>query len=330
MQKIFFVAPHLSGFVRTDLEILKEGRGFSKAIFYKAAKNPVYLIYTIIRIFLGVIRTDLSYVWFADFRAYLTVFFSKLFRKKVIVVVGGYETASLKEINYGGLLRPGQSRRFRYILKNADRIVTASRFSLNEVLEFHPVENISVVHLGIPAEEKLTPSNKLDWIITVGNATEMSSRIKGLYYFAEATSFFQEYKSIIVGKFEDSIKEKLLKINPGLEFTGYLTRDKLIDIYKNARIYCQLSMRESFGLSVLEAMSYGCIPVVTETGALPEVIGNTGYFTEYGDVKKTVSALKRALENGEPLEAKSRAFKEFSLAKRKEKIISLIESLHEN
>lgn len=33
----------------------------------------------------------------------------------------------------------------------------------------------------------------------------------------------------------------------------------------------------AFGVSVVEAMSYGCIPVVFNAYALPEIVGRNGY-----------------------------------------------------
>jgi len=46
-------------------------------------------------------KNDLIFVWFADWPAFLAILFTKLFRKKIVVVVGGYDTACVPEIDYG-------------------------------------------------------------------------------------------------------------------------------------------------------------------------------------------------------------------------------------
>lgn len=46
--------------------------------------------------------------------------------------------------------------------------------------------------------------------------------------------------------------------------SGYVSQDELVGLYQKANIYCPHSYRESFGLSLAEAMACGCVPVVTE------------------------------------------------------------------
>ena len=46
-------------------------------------------------------------------------------------------------------------------------------------------------------------------------------------------------------------------------FLGFLKKTELIGYYKTSKFYLQLSRHEAFGVSVVEAMSYGCIPIVS-------------------------------------------------------------------
>ena len=62
-------------------------------------------------------------------------------------------------------------------------------------------------------------------------------------------------------------------------------------------LYVQLSDAETFGVSVLEAMSCG-IPVVTSrSGAFPEVIGNQGIFVNHNDYLEVADVLLDLLLN---------------------------------
>lgn len=47
-------------------------------------------------------------------------------------------------------------------------------------------------------------------------------------------------------------------------------------LYKESMVYIQPSRYESFGMTVLEAMSCGCAVIVSNRGGLPEVVGNNG------------------------------------------------------
>ena len=89
-------------------------------------------------------------------------------------------------------------------------------------------------------------------------------------------------------------------------------------------MYCQLSYRESFGVALLEAMALGCIPVVTKNGALPEVVGDVGFYVEYGDVNKTADAISKALKSNNSEDVIDRVNNKFLLQYREEKLLNLL------
>ena len=80
-----------------------------------------------------------------------------------------------------------------------------------------------------------------------------------------------DWSLIIVGDGDE--KENLenlvsqYKLNKYIKFTGFLTQDKLKDVYINSSLYVMTSLEESFGLVLLEAMSYG-IPCIAFDSAL--------------------------------------------------------------
>ncbi len=61
-----------------------------------------------------------------------------------------------------------------------------------------------------------------------------------------------------------------------MEFVGMVNHDELQSYYKKAKIYCQFSRSESFGVSIVEAMYFGCFPIVTNVGGMPELVGKNG------------------------------------------------------
>jgi glycosyltransferase involved in cell wall biosynthesis len=82
-------------------------------------------------------------------------------------------------------------------------------------------------------------------------------------------------------------------------------------------------------VGVIEAMSCGCTPIITERGALPEVVGNIGFYVPYGDEKATAEAVKKALYATGILGEKARErIKElFSLQKRERELYQVIKGL---
>ena len=68
--------------------------------------------------------------------------------------------------------------------------------------------------------------------------------------------------------------------------------------YRRAAVYVQASRHEGFGLAVAEAMLAGCVPVVMNVTAMPEVVGDAGVFVESQDPGDVAGGVRRALELG--------------------------------
>jgi glycosyltransferase involved in cell wall biosynthesis len=114
-----------------------------------------------------------------------------------------------------------------------------------------------------------------------------------------------------------------------VEFTGYLNPETLLAYYQKAKVYCQLSTHESFGVAVAEAMSCGCVPVVTRKYSLPEIVGDTGFYVPYNDPEATAEAIEKALRSDKGVKARERVQKNFSLKTREKKLIREVSDLIE-
>lgn len=76
-------------------------------------------------------------------------------------------------------------------------------------------------------------------------------------------------------------------------FTGRVTEHALRTLYQGASVYVQPSLTEGFGLPVLEAMAAGVPVIVSDGGALKEVVGRAGIVVALGS--HFVKNLSRAL-----------------------------------
>jgi glycosyltransferase involved in cell wall biosynthesis len=76
-------------------------------------------------------------------------------------------------------------------------------------------------------------------------------------------------------------------------------------------------------------MLQGCVPVVTDCAALPEVAGDTGIYAKYGDVDSTVRAIQQALATPSDygLRARERILSEFPLEKRRQNLLEAIQTV---
>jgi len=85
----------------------------------------------------------------------------------------------------------------------------------------------------------------------------------------------------------------------GIEIVGEVTREQKRHLMASAWCFLQPSLYEGFGVSVLEAMACGTVPVVSRAGALPEVVGTAGVLVEPNDAVALAGAVVKLLTDAD-------------------------------
>jgi glycosyltransferase involved in cell wall biosynthesis len=92
-------------------------------------------------------------------------------------------------------------------------------------------------------------------------------------------------------------------------------------------VYVQASRHEGFGLAVAEAMLAGCVPVVMNVTAMPEVVGDAGVLIESQRPEDVAAGIRRALELGPDANpaARERILTAFPMERRREGILRVVD-----
>lgn len=77
--------------------------------------------------------------------------------------------------------------------------------------------------------------------------------------------------------------------------TGYIDRGALRNLYEGASVLVLPSFHEGFGLPAVEAMTIGVPVVVSDRGALPEVVGDAGLVVDPTEPIALAEAIERIL-----------------------------------
>jgi glycosyltransferase involved in cell wall biosynthesis len=319
--KIALIYYDFSSFVQQDGEILSR--------HFKVARVNYRRPFDLSKIFSSVWQCDVSFSWFASGHSFAAVLFSKLLGKKSIVVAGGYDVACVPEINYGQFTF-SWTKRFmtRFSLEYADLVLPVSEFTKKEVLRWARPKKIQVIYNGIDLNRFTAVGKKEDLVITVGGVSRSNLRRKGLKTFVKSARLVPEARFVVIGKEQDdSINSLRAVASSNVSFTGYVNDEELLEWYQRARVYVQVSAYESFGMSLAEAMLCECVPVVTERGALPEVVGDTGFYVPYEDEKATASGIKAAIKSDRGILAKRRIEDLFSLKRREKALKEAVKAL---
>jgi glycosyltransferase involved in cell wall biosynthesis len=151
---------------------------------------------------------------------------------------------------------------------------------------------------------------------------------KGQTPFVEAARLLPDVAFTFAGKWlDDSIDALRARAGANVHFTGWLSDDDLHATYRRAAVYVQASRHEGFGLAVAEAMLAGCVPVVMNVTAMPEVVGDAGVLIESQEPEKVAEGIRRALDLGPDAaaHARERILTEFPMERRRDGILSVVE-----
>ena len=101
-----------------------------------------------------------------------------------------------------------------------------------------------------------------------------------------------DWKFVVVGDGnEKDILIKQAKNIPRTEFVGYAKPDSY---YKKSKIFMMMSQFEGWGMTIVESMHYGCVPVVYDSfSALADIIDNSvnGFIIPNNDISEYESAI---------------------------------------
>jgi glycosyltransferase involved in cell wall biosynthesis len=113
----------------------------------------------------------------------------------------------------------------------------------------------------------------------------------------------KNFKVMILGDGDDVPRLKELNTKLGLndvvEFTGFVPESEKVLIYQKAAILVENSVKEGWGLIVMEANACGT-PVVSSKvpGLVDSVLENqTGFFYEYGNIEELAQKIERLLDD---------------------------------
>ncbi len=177
------------------------------------------------------------------------------------------------------LLLPKQSYIFANMIKfnlaNSDIITSDSLYMSFKIKELYPkIKELHTINFGI----QNIPANITD--LSVKENIIISNRLhKKLYNidkiisaFAKIVTKYPEYKLVIVANGTETMTLKSLGRSLGLKdnqiiFTGMLSYSELINWYQRAKYFISIPTSDSTSSSLLEALAYGCYPILSNLPA---------------------------------------------------------------
>ena len=344
--RILFIKIYDTTFIRKDEEILR--RHFKLDSIRFRYPNRLLLPIKLIQLFLWLVlhgrKYDVIFYYFIDFHSLPITVFGKLFGVKTAVVIGGYDAVYIPELRYGVYNNPIRGAIARFALKHTDlllpkddSLIYKKETFTNKLTLIQGFKNfvgrvkgkVRVIYNGYSpphlSEEDMRKKENI--FLSVGFApTKKEFLIKGHDLFVETAGIMPEYRFVLVGVRKELVESLIEDIPENLEITGPVSPKEVSQYMKRAKIYCQLSLTEGMPNALCEAMLYGCIPVGSSAGGIPNVIGDTGVIVEKKDARLVREAILQAMKL-EPRRSIKRIKDRYSISQREKRLIRVINSL---
>ena len=316
-KKILYIISGETGYKKTD-EIILRSLGNVRKSNYISNWN-----YIDPKLFINLIWCNTIVIWFASFHALPVILLNYFFNKRLIIIAGGFDVANVPKINYGAMRGKSRAKLGKWLLSRAHSVIAVSKSNRQEIIENGNVapKKVSLIYNAIPETKITYARGKKNQVLTVGAINEETYLRKGLDRFIEIAKIMPTIRFIHIGKWTDkkgkSNRETIdyvKSISPSnIKYIGFVKKNILEKYYSESKIYLQLSRHEAFGVSVVEAISKGCITIVSNEYALPEIVNNYGYTVS--SIKETVQKLILFLSGRETFNQQIRLDK-FSITNR--------------
>ena len=188
-------------------------------------------------------------------------------------------------------------------IKRADHIICISNNTKKDLIDHLHIDadKISVVYLSYMHHRldgrRFSRLTRKPFLLYVGGRQPYKNTTRLLTAFARSKALHRAFDLVLFGgnKLQPNELQLLSEFSLDASQILHLTGDDalLAQLYTQAAALVYPSLYEGFGLPLLEAMSYGCPVVCSNTSSMPEIAGQAA---EYCDPEETGS-IQRAIEN---------------------------------
>ena len=197
----------------------------------------------------------------------------------------------------------------------ADVILAVSEYTKKDVVECYnvPEEKVKVVYNGLYPQKFFARIGQAlnnpnissgNYILSVCAIDRNKNQEGAIRAFAEfkRRNIENDLKLVLTGPIRNAqmikpVLDECPDVCKDVIFTGYVSDEELVWLYRNAHAFICVSYFEGFGLPILEAMSTGRAVICSNTTSMPEVGGDAVEYCDPYSVESMVDAIENVVLN---------------------------------
>ncbi len=200
-------------------------------------------------------------------------------------------------------------------VRKAARVVTVSNYESDRIVFYFPEvkNNLRVIYNAVSSdffEEGSQNNAKVkgvprQFFLFLGNTDPKKNTgnvIKGYIHYRQN---LKGDLPLVIGDYprkrveEMMIEEDAAYLLEDVISLGYLSHNKLANLFRQATAFLYPSLRESFGIPILEAMASQCPVITSTTSSMPEVAGSAALLVDPLSPIEIATAMERIERDNE-------------------------------
>ncbi len=204
------------------------------------------------------------------------------------------------------------------VIKKSKKVITVSNYEKHRINKYFGFKDdrLQAIYNGVGEHfKKVTNTKKLTAVSTefklpdnyfffLGNTDPKKNTVGVLRAFAHFNeSYPNQYQLVMLDYDEDELQRILValgqpELRKSIHLLGYVPNEELPAIISQCAVFLYPSLRESFGIPILEGMACG-VPVITSnTSSMPEIAGEeAALIIDPFNPKEIANAMKTLVED---------------------------------
>lgn len=203
------------------------------------------------------------------------------------------------------------------VVRKSIRVTTVSNFERDNIRKvLKPGDKLSTVYNGVSSHfKKIDDENVLlkakekyklpdNFLFFLGNTAPKKNTPNVLKAFALFNAESEMKYKLVMLDYEETVLQDVLKsigfpdIREDIHLTGYVPNKDMPAIINQCKAFLYPSLRESFGIPILEGMACG-VPVVTSnTSSMPEIAEDAAAIVNPYNPEEIKEAIKKVIRDG--------------------------------
>lgn len=202
------------------------------------------------------------------------------------------------------------------VVKKSKRVTTVSNFERERIKNFMGLDdNLVAIYNGVGEHFRKITDRKIlaaakekynlpdHFLFFLGNTDPKKNTPNVLKAFAEFNKISEIKYKLVMLDYEETALQNILKeigypeIRKDIFLTGYVVNIDLPAIINQCEVFLYPSLRESFGIPILEGMACG-VPVITSnTSSMPEIAGDAAIIINPHKPEEITNAIQSILKD---------------------------------